>query len=99
MDVWHTSEPDKFATKGWLGRTICDLDPNKKNVATGVNFGRGLPHAPMLTGVPVASVANLEAYGLLPGIEDEEQCLSALDTFTRIYSPTMDTSFTDEYSS
>lgn len=97
MDVWHTCEPDKFATEGWLGRTIRDLDPTKENVVTGVNYGRGLPHALMLPGVPVASVANLEAYGLLPGIEEQEQRLAALDTFTRIYSPTMETGFTYEY--
>src|SRR5215212_556207 len=89
MDVWHTCEPDKFATEGWLGRTIRDLDPNKENVVTGVNYGRGLPHALMLPGVPVASVANLEACGLLPGIEEQEQRLAALDTFTRIYSRMM----------
>src|SRR5215510_4259610 len=56
MDVWHTCEPDTFAT-----------------------------------------VANLEAYGLLPGIKEAEQRLAALDTFTRIYSPTMETGFTHEY--
>src|SRR5262249_56159937 len=22
MDVWHTCEPDTFATDGWLGRTL-----------------------------------------------------------------------------
>src|SRR5262245_11081641 len=97
MDVWHTCEPDKFANEGWLGRTIRDLDPNKENVVTGVNYGRGLPHALMLPGVPVASVANLAAYGLLPGIESAEQRLAALDTFTRIYSPTLEAGFSYEY--
>ena len=71
MDVWHTCEPDILATEGWLGRTIRDIDPNKENVLTGVNFGRGLPHALALPGVPVASVGNLATYGLLTGIEDE----------------------------
>ena len=98
MDVWHTCEPDKLATEGWLGRTIQDLDPHKENVLTGVNFGRGLPHALALPGVPVASVGNLETYGLLTGIEDEERA-TALDTFTRIYSPTLGGSFTYDYMS
>jgi len=98
MDVWHTCEPDKLATEGWLGRTIQDLDPNKENVLTGVNFGRGLPHALALPGVPVASVGNLATYGLLTGIEEEER-IAALDTFTRIYSPTMGGSFTYDYMS
>jgi uncharacterized protein (DUF1501 family) len=96
MDVWHTCEPDKLATEGWLGRTIRDLDPRKENVVTGVNFGRGLPHALTLPGVPVASVGNLESYGLLTGIEDEQR-MTALDTFTRIYSPTLGGAFTFDY--
>jgi uncharacterized protein (DUF1501 family) len=96
MDVWHTCEPDKLVTEGWLGRTIRELDPRKENVVTGVNFGRGLPHALTLPGVPVASVGNLETYGLLTGIEDEQR-MTALDTFTRIYSPTMGGAFTFDY--
>jgi len=96
MDVWHTCEPDKLATEGWLGRTIRDLDPNKENVLTGINYGRGLPHALTLLGVPVASVGNLEAYGLLPDVEEEDRVV-ALDTFSRIYSPTMGTGFTYDY--
>ena len=43
MDIWHTCEPERMADEGWLGRAIRDLDPNKENVLTGVNFGRGLP--------------------------------------------------------
>ena len=60
MDIWHTCEPEKVGTEGWLGRAIRDLDPKSENVLTGVNFGRGLPRAMALTGVPVASVAVLE---------------------------------------
>ena len=41
MDIWHTAEPERVVTDGWLGRTIRELDPNKENVLTGVNFGRG----------------------------------------------------------
>ena len=64
MDIWHTAEPDAIATEGWLGRTIRDLDPKAENVLTGVNFGRGLPRALACKGVPVASVGNLETYGV-----------------------------------
>ena len=66
MDIWHTCEPEKVGTEGWLGRVIRDLDPRAENVLTGVNFGRGLPRAMALTGVPVASVAVLETYGCSP---------------------------------
>src|SRR3989449_2660336 len=87
MDIWHTCEPDKVGTEGWLGRTIRDLDPQCENVLTGVNFGRGLPRALSAPGVPVASVGNLESYGVLTGIEIEEQRTKALDTFARTYTP------------
>jgi uncharacterized protein (DUF1501 family) len=88
MDIWHTCEPDKVGTEGWLGRVIRDLDPRGENVLTGVNFGRGLPRAMALTGVPVASVAVLESYGVLTGITGEERN-EALEVFARMYSPTI----------
>ncbi len=87
MDIWHTCEPEKVGDEGWLGRAIRDLDPQKENVLTGVNLGRGLPRALAVTGVPVASVGNLETYGVLTGIEDEDQRAKALDVFSRVYSP------------
>ena len=87
MDIWHTAEPSKMATDGWLGRAIRELDPNKENVLTGVNFGRGLPRAMAAPGVSVASVGNLETYGVLTGIQGEDQRVEALDIFARMYSP------------
>ena len=87
MDIWHTCEPDTQGTEGWLGRTIKELDPTAENVLTGVNFGRGLPRALAKDGVPVASVGDLETYGLLTGIEGEDQRSQALDVFGRMYSP------------
>ena len=56
MDIWHTCEPEKVGEEGWLGRAIRDLDPNKENVLTGVNFGRGLPRA--LAGAGVSSLGG-----------------------------------------
>jgi uncharacterized protein (DUF1501 family) len=87
MDIWHTCEPEKVGEEGWLGRALRDLDPKKENVLTGVNFGRGLPRALAAPGVPVASVGNLETYGVLTGIEAEDQRTMALETFSRVYSP------------
>jgi uncharacterized protein (DUF1501 family) len=87
MDIWHTCEPTKVGEEGWLGRTLRELDPKKENVLTGVNFGRGLPRALSSPGVPVASVGNLESYGVLTGIEAEDQRTMALETFARTYSP------------
>jgi uncharacterized protein (DUF1501 family) len=87
MDIWHTCEPDKVGDEGWLGRALRDLDPQKENVLTGVNFGRGLPRALVAPGIPVASVGNLETYGVLTGIEAEDQRMKALETFSNVYSP------------
>ena len=87
MDIWHTAEPDAIGKEGWLGRAIRDLDPKGENVLTGINFGRGLPRALGCRGVPVASVGDLESYGLFPDIEDENLLQAALDVFSRMYSP------------
>ena len=89
MDIWHTCEPDKIRNEGWLGAAIKEIDPNADNVLTGVNFGRGLPRALAKEGVPVASVGNLETYGLLTGIEGQDQRTQALDVFARMYGPTI----------
>jgi len=85
MDIWHTAEPDDIGTEGWLGRAIRELDPKGENVLTGVNFGRGLPRALGVRGVPIASVGNLETYGLFPDIEDETVRKYALEAFTKMY--------------
>ena len=87
MDIWHTCEPDTIGTEGWLGRTIREIDPNAENVLTGVNFGRGLPRALVAPGVPVASVGNIETYGVLTGIAGEDERTQALDVFSRMYAP------------
>ena len=87
MDIWHTAESDHIANSGWLGRTIRELDPGGKNVITGINFGRGLPRALHCKGVPVASVGNLETYGLMPDIADRLTREMAVDVFARMYGP------------
>ena len=97
MDIWHTAEPERMATDGWLGRTIRELDPDKENVLTGVNFGRGLPRAMAAPGVSVASVGNLETYGVLTGIQGDDQRVEALDIFARMYSPMIGTGAVSEY--
>jgi uncharacterized protein (DUF1501 family) len=85
MDIWHTAMPEEIGTEGWLGRVIRDIDPTAENVLTGVNFGRGLPRSMGLKGVPVASVGNLETYGLFPDMEDEYLRKFAIDSFAKMY--------------
>ena len=100
MDIWHTCEPDKVGTEGWLGRVIRDLDPTGENVLKGVNFGQGLPRAMALRGVPVTSVSDLTSYGVLTDIpaigggDDREQML---ELFSRVYSPAIGTGMTMDY--
>ena len=85
MDIWHTAEPTKVIGEGWLGRAVRDLDPKGENVLTGLNLGRGLPRALSCRGVPVASVGNLETYGLFPDIQSEQARQETLYTFARMY--------------
>ena len=97
MDIWHTCEPEAIGTEGWLGRATKQMDPNSENVLTAVNFGRGLPRALVMDGVPAASVGNLETYGLLTGIEGENQRNEGLDVFGRMYAPAIGTGAVMDY--
>ncbi len=97
MDIWHTCEPQKVVNEGWLGRTIRELDPDKENVLTGVNFGRGLPRAMAAPGVPVASVGDLETYGLLTGMSGQDQREEALDVFSNLYTPMLGSTMVMDY--
>ena len=96
MDIWHTCEPDKVGTEGWLGKTTRDLDPNKENVLTAVNIGTGLPRALALPGVSVASVSDLASYGILTGLEEQER-ERALERFARMYAPAVGTGYVMDY--
>ena len=97
MDIWHTCEPDKMGTEGWLGLAARDLDPNKENVVTTVSFGPSLFRAVAVPGVPVACVDNLEGYGLLTGISSDERRSKILDRFTQMYSPTVGRDWVMDY--
>ena len=85
MDIWYTAQPDSMATDGWLGKLVRDLDPRAENVLTAVSFGRGLPRALSLSGVPVASVAELDSYGLLTNLSSVAQRQAALEVFSWMY--------------
>ena len=87
MDIWHTCEPDKIGTEGWLGRATRDLDPTSENIVTTVSFGPSLFRAVASPGVPITCVDDLENYGLLTDIAEEQERAKALDTFAQLYSP------------
>ena len=97
MDIWHTCEPDKVETIGWVGRTLKELDPEGENPLAGINIGVGLPRAMAMPGVPVTSVANLDNYGLMTGIEIEDQRNQALDIFKQMYGQAIGTGPVMEY--
>ena len=87
MDIWHTCEPVEIGSEGWLGRTIREIDPNKENVLTAVNIGRGLPRALVAPGVPVTSVGDLDNVGLMTSIHERERRDNALEMFKKMYAP------------
>ena len=87
MDIMHTCTPESVGTEGWVARAVREMDPEKENVLTCVNFGRGLPRAMAAPGVPVASVGDLESYGLMTGIGDQRERDEVLDIFKQMYAP------------
>ena len=97
MDIWHTCEPDKIVTEGWLGKTIRELDPDGENVVTGVSFGKGLPRAMVSPGVPVTSVSDLDAFGVMSNIAAQEQRDKALQVFERMYTPAIGAGMVSDY--
>ena len=97
MDIWHTCEPDKVVTEGWIGKALKELDPNGEDELTGINFGVGLPRAMAVPGVPVTSVNDLDTYGLLTGIKEEDQRDQALQIFKDMYGQAIGTGPVMEY--
>ena len=97
MDIWHTCEPDRVSTEGWLGKTIQELDPKGENVLTGINFGVGLPRAMAMPGVPVSSIGDLDSYGLMTGIAEDDQRAQALQIFKDMYGQAIGTGPVMEY--
>ena len=97
MDIWHTCEPDKMGTEGWLGLAARDLDPHKENVVTTVSMGPSMFRAVSVAGVPVAAVDTLDSYGLLTGISSEQRRDKILNRFTQMYTPNIGTSMVMEY--
>ena len=97
MDIWHTCEPDKISTEGWVAKLIDRLDPEGENPLTGVNIGRGLPRALAAPGVTATSVGDVDNYGLMTGIEVEEERNANLEIFKRMYTPAVGAGLVDEY--
>ncbi len=96
-DIWHTAEPNKIGTEGWLGQAVAEMDPNGENPLTCVNIGRGLPRAMSKPGVPITSVGDLDNYGVMTGIADQSEREQALRIFEKMYGPAVGTGMVREY--
>jgi len=86
MDIWHTAEPTKVGNEGWLGNAVNQMYPKHDNVVAAVNFGSALPRALVSHQAPVATVSDLETYGLMNHVQDSEQRMEALQAFRDIYT-------------
>ena len=91
MDIWHTAEPTKVGNEGWLGNAINQMHPDGDNVVAAVNFGSGLPRALVAKGAPVASVTDLNTYGLMSHMNEEGQRNDALQAFRDMYTQAIGT--------
>ena len=97
MDIWHTCNPDRVGTEGWLAQAVQEMDPQRENVLTCVNLGRGLPRALVAPGVPVTSVGDLDTYGVMSGIQRDRQRNEALRVFKAMYAPAVGSGVVEEY--
>ncbi len=97
MDIWHTCEPTKISTEGWLARATRELDPGSENPLTAVSFGRGLPRALAAPGVTATSIGDLDHFGLMTKIEAEDERQRGLEVFKRMYTPGVGTGIVGDY--
>ncbi len=97
MDIWHTCEPTKIATEGWVARLVRELDPESANPLTCVSFGRGLPRALAAPGVTATSVGDLDSYGLMTPVQVREERESDLLLFKRMYTPALGAGLVMDY--
>ena len=97
MNIWHTCEPNKVGTEGWLGLAVKDLDPKSENVLTGINIGEGLPRAMTVAGVPITSIGDLEGYGVMKKLDQEKLRDRALQAFKDIYGQAIGSGQVSEY--
>jgi uncharacterized protein (DUF1501 family) len=97
MDIWHTCEPTKIATEGWLAKVVREFDPRSENPLTAVSLGRGLPRALAAPGVTATSVGDLDNYGLMTGIQAKEERAEDLDLFKRMYTPAIGSGMVMDY--
>jgi uncharacterized protein (DUF1501 family) len=97
MDIWHTCEPTKIATEGWVAKLIREIDPANENPLTCVNIGRGLPRALTARGVIATSVGDLDNFGLMTNVQNIEERQTDLALFKRMYTPAVGAGIVMDY--
>ncbi len=97
MDIWHTCEPLKIATEGWIARLIREIDPQSRDPLTCVSIGRGLPRALAGQGVTATSVGDLDNYGLMTSVQAKDEREADLDLFKRMYTPAIGAGLVMDY--
>jgi uncharacterized protein (DUF1501 family) len=97
MDIWHTCEPEKIATEGWVAKLIREIDPGTSNPLTCVNIGRGLPRALAAHGVTATSVGDLDNYGIMTMVQQQDEREADLAAFKRMYTPALGNGIVMDY--
>ncbi|MQG03833.1 MAG: DUF1501 domain-containing protein [SAR202 cluster bacterium] len=97
QDIWQTCVPESIATEGWLGKVIRNIDPKSENPITGVSFGKGLPRALSAKGVTVTSIDDLDNYGLMNKVQEQEYKEKALQAFQQMYARAIGTGPVRDY--
>ena len=96
MDIWHTALPSTLGTEGWLGNAINQMYPKHDNVVAAVNFGGGLPRALAARSAPVASVTDLDTYGLMNHMGADQRS-EALQAFKSMYTAAIGSGLVMDY--
>ena len=97
MDIWHTCEPQKIATEGWLAKVGPRARSEQRERADAMSFGRGLPRALAAPGVPATSVGDLDNYGLMTAPSRCRAAAGRPQLFKRMYTPAIGTGLVLDY--
>jgi uncharacterized protein (DUF1501 family) len=62
MDIWHTANPDRFETTGWLGDYLDVTYPSNDNPLISVYIGGTLPLGLQAKTIPVPAINNPDDY-------------------------------------
>ena len=91
MDIWHTCEPEKTGTEGWLGLATRELDPHKDNIVTAVSFGPSMFRALVCLGCRWPAWTTSTPMVSSPVSPRRSSASKILERFAQNYSPVIGT--------